>query len=111
MKISFSDIDRKWILPNMIRVGTALIIFGKIHFLLTSEIKFFMKENVTELQAYMEFMFIHCDQLSQIVALFLVPNISLIVLFYVGLEVFFIKMVHRDCISSNSIFTTECTFP
>ena len=43
MKISFSDIDRKWILPNMIRTGTALIIFGKIHFLLILENESFMK--------------------------------------------------------------------
>ena len=56
MKNSFSDVSRKWILPNMvravsrewiipnmIRVGTALIIFGKIYFLLTSENEFFMK--------------------------------------------------------------------
>ena len=43
MKNSFSDISRKWILPNMIRTVPALIIFGKIHFLLTSEIEFFMK--------------------------------------------------------------------
>ena len=41
MKKSFSDIDRKWILPNMIRAGTALITFGKIHFLLISENDFF----------------------------------------------------------------------
>ena len=31
MKNSFSDIRRKCILPNIIRAGTALIIFGKIH--------------------------------------------------------------------------------
>ena len=43
MKISFSDIDRKWILPSMIRAGTALIIFGKIHFLSISEKEIFMK--------------------------------------------------------------------
>ena len=43
MKNSFSDISRKCTLPNMIRAGTALIIFGKIHFLLTSENEFFMK--------------------------------------------------------------------
>ena len=33
MKNSFSDISRKRILPNMIRAGIAIIIFGKIHFL------------------------------------------------------------------------------
>ena len=38
---SFSDISRKCIFPNMIRVGTALIIFGKMHFLLISENEFF----------------------------------------------------------------------
>ena len=43
MKISFSDIDRKWILPNMIRAVPALIIFCKIHFLLISEKEIFMK--------------------------------------------------------------------
>ena len=43
MKNSFSDISRKRILPNMIRAGTTLIIFGKIHFLLISENEFFMK--------------------------------------------------------------------
>ena len=43
MKISFSDISGKWILPNMIRMGTALIMFGKIYFLLISENEFFMK--------------------------------------------------------------------
>ena len=37
MKNSFSDVSRERILPNMIRVGTALIIFGKSHFLSTSE--------------------------------------------------------------------------
>ena len=36
-KNPFSDVSRKWILPNMIRVGTALIILGKIHFLLILE--------------------------------------------------------------------------
>ena len=41
MKNSFSDVSRKWILPNMIRAGTALIIFDNIHFLLTSENEFF----------------------------------------------------------------------
>ena len=43
MKNSFSDVSRKWILPNMIRAGSAIIIFGKINFLLTSENEFFMK--------------------------------------------------------------------
>ena len=43
MKNSFSDVCRKWILPNMIRAGTTLFIFGKIHFLQTSENEFFMK--------------------------------------------------------------------
>ena len=42
LKNSFSAINRKCILPNMIRVVPALIIFGKIHFLLTSENEFFM---------------------------------------------------------------------
>ena len=55
-KNSFSDVSRKWILPNMTRAGTALIIFGKIHILLISENKFFMKYNVTEGQVFMEFM-------------------------------------------------------
>ena len=32
-KNSFSDIDRKYILPNKIRAGTALIISSKMHFL------------------------------------------------------------------------------
>ena len=41
MKNSFSDVSKKWILPNMIRTVPALIIFGKIHFLLTSENEFF----------------------------------------------------------------------
>ena len=43
MKNSFSDISRKWILSNMIKVVPVLIIFGKIHFLLTSENELFMK--------------------------------------------------------------------
>ena len=34
------------------------VIFGKIHFLLTSENEFFLRWNVTELQVCMEFMFI-----------------------------------------------------
>ena len=33
-KNSYSDISRKGILPNMIRTGTAPVIFGKIHFLI-----------------------------------------------------------------------------
>ena len=33
----------KWILPNMISAVPALIIFGKMHFLLISENEFFMK--------------------------------------------------------------------
>ena len=37
MKNSFSDVSRKWILPNMIRVVSALIIFGTNPFLLTPE--------------------------------------------------------------------------
>ena len=37
MKNSFSDISRKWILPNMIRAGTILVLYCKIHYLLTSE--------------------------------------------------------------------------
>ena len=41
MKNSFSDVSRKWMLPNMIREVPVLIIFGKIHFLLTSENEFF----------------------------------------------------------------------
>ena len=40
-KNSLSDISRKWILPVMVRAGTTLFIFGKTHFLLISEIKFF----------------------------------------------------------------------
>ena len=40
----------------MIRAVPALIIFGKIHFLLISENEFFMKQNVTEFQVFMEFM-------------------------------------------------------
>ena len=56
LKNKFSDISRKWILPNMIRAGTALIIFGKIHFLLILENEFLMKYNVTEGQVFMEFM-------------------------------------------------------
>ena len=40
---SFSDISRKWILPNMIRAVPVLMIFGKIRFLLISENEFFMK--------------------------------------------------------------------
>ena len=56
MKNSFSDVSRKWILPNMVRAVSrewtipnmnravpALIIFGKIYFLLTSENEFFTK--------------------------------------------------------------------
>ena len=43
MKNSFSDISRKWILPNMISVVPAIIIFGKINFLLISENEFFLK--------------------------------------------------------------------
>ena len=43
MKNSFSDISRKRILPNMIRAGTALIIFSKMLFLLISESEFLMK--------------------------------------------------------------------
>ena len=37
LKNSFSDMSRKWILPSMIRAGTALIVLGEIHFLLISE--------------------------------------------------------------------------
>ena len=37
-------------LPKMIMVVPALIIFGKIHFLLTSENEFFHEVNVTELR-------------------------------------------------------------
>ena len=55
---SVSDVSRKWILLNMIRAETALVIFGKIHFLLTSENEFFVKSNATELQVFMEFVFI-----------------------------------------------------
>ena len=40
MKNSISDINRKWILPNMIRARATLIIFGKMPFLLTSENEF-----------------------------------------------------------------------
>ena len=36
--------------------GTALIIFGKMHFLLISEDEFFMKQDVKELHVFMEFM-------------------------------------------------------
>ena len=42
MKNSFSDINRKWILPNMIRARATLIIFGKMHFLLISENEIFI---------------------------------------------------------------------
>ena len=56
MKNSFSDISRKLISANMIRAVPALLIFGKINFLLISEHQFFMKQNVTELQVFMEFM-------------------------------------------------------
>ena len=56
MKNSFSDVSIKWILPNMIRAVPALIMFGKIHFLLTSENEFLRKYKVTELQVGMEFM-------------------------------------------------------
>ena len=42
--------------------NSALIIFGKIHFLLTSENLFFMKYNVTELQVCMDFMFSLCQK-------------------------------------------------
>ena len=56
MKNSFPDVSRRWILPNMIRAVPILIIFGRIHLLLTSENEFFMKQNVTELQVCMEFM-------------------------------------------------------
>ena len=36
-KNSFSDISRRCILPNMAKSGTALITFGKMHFLVISE--------------------------------------------------------------------------
>ena len=42
-KNKFSDISRKSILPNMIRMVTTKIIFVEIHFLLLSENEFFMK--------------------------------------------------------------------
>ena len=47
---SFSDIGRKYILPNMIGAVTATIIFGKIHFLLISENDFTYEINVMEWQ-------------------------------------------------------------
>ena len=58
-KNSFSDISRKCISPNMIRVVLALIIFGKISFLLKSAIQFFMKWNMTDGQVS----WISCDLL------------------------------------------------
>ena len=45
---SFHDISRKFILPNVIRVILAVIIFGKMHFLLISEKECFMNQKVTE---------------------------------------------------------------
>ena len=44
MIISFSDIDRKWILRNMIRAVPALNTFGNIHFLLLSENEIFQNK-------------------------------------------------------------------
>ena len=45
LKKSFSDINRKCILPNKIRVAPALIIFGKIHVLQISQNDFFYEIN------------------------------------------------------------------
>ena len=38
MKNSFSDVSRKWIVPNMIRAVLAYFIFGKIHLLTGGEL-------------------------------------------------------------------------
>ena len=40
MNNSFSDISRKWIVPNMIGAVTPPIIFGNMHFLVISENEF-----------------------------------------------------------------------
>ena len=48
----------------------ALIIFGKIHFLLISENEFLMEENVTELQVCMN----SCSDLSQPLTLHRYPK-------------------------------------
>ena len=62
-KNSFSDISRKCIWPNMIRVVTALIIFGKIHFLLISEKEFFheiKRDGITSFMEFMQTLLLYC---------------------------------------------------
>ena len=56
MKNEMSDISMTWILPNMILVGTDLIIFGKMHFLLISEYYFFHQIKCNRMTSLMDFM-------------------------------------------------------
>ena len=58
-KKSFSDISRKWILPNMIRAVAALIIFGQMHFLLISENEFTHEIKCNGMTSFMKFMISH----------------------------------------------------
>ena len=56
-KNPFCDVSRKWILPNTLRAVPALIIFGKIHLLLTSENDFFheiKRDGITSLHGIHE---------------------------------------------------------
>ena len=56
-KTQFSDISRKCILPNMITVESALVIFGKMHFLAISENEFFheiKRDGITSLHGIHE---------------------------------------------------------
>ena len=56
-KNSFSDINRKCILPNKIGAVTAPILFGKMHFLLISANWFTREITVIGMTSFMEFMF------------------------------------------------------
>ena len=57
MKNSFSNIDRKCILPNKIVAVTAPIMFGKIHFLLMPENHLFIEIKCNGITSFMEFVF------------------------------------------------------
>ena len=57
MKNSFSDISRKCIVPNMIRVVPASTIFSKMQFMVISENEFFheiKRDGITSLQGIHE---------------------------------------------------------
>ena len=52
----FSGISRKCIRPNMIRMGTALIIFGEMHFLLIPQNEFSHEIKCNRMTSITEFM-------------------------------------------------------